>query len=301
MRPRSARARTAPERARAADRRLPARRAGPDRLPASDWLWALREAGRTLPTADLDYGDPRGSRVLREVVAGYLRRVRAAAADPERIVVCSGYAQGLGLALESLAGAGCESWRTRTRAPRHGDGGRGRRGSDGGARPGRRAGHRRTSAGGDRGTGRRRHPRPPVAHRRRPRARTPARADRVGDAADAYVVEDDYDAEFRYDREPVGALQGLAADRVVSIGTVSKSLAPALRIGWLLCPPALTAPITATSCAPTAAPRPSTSSPSPASSSPAATTAICGACARPTRPGVRPWSRPSPPTPRRSG
>ncbi|MFJ1554537.1 aminotransferase class I/II-fold pyridoxal phosphate-dependent enzyme [Streptomyces mirabilis] len=45
---------------------------------------------------------------------------------------------------------------------------------------------------------------------------------------------------------PVGALQGLAADRVVSIGTVSKSLAPALRIGWLLCPPALTAPITAT-------------------------------------------------------
>lgn len=57
---------------------------------------------------------------------------------------------------------------------------------------------------------------------------------------DAVVIEDDYDAEFRYDREPVGALQGLAADRVISIGTVSKSLAPALRIGWMLCPPALT-------------------------------------------------------------
>lgn len=56
---------------------------------------------------------------------------------------------------------------------------------------------------------------------------------------DGYVIEDDYDAEFRYDREPVGALQGLAADRVISIGTVSKSLAPALRLGWLLCPPAL--------------------------------------------------------------
>ncbi|MEV5145860.1 PLP-dependent aminotransferase family protein [Streptomyces sp. NPDC052727] len=61
---------------------------------------------------------------------------------------------------------------------------------------------------------------------------------------DAYVIEDDYDAEFRYDGEPVGALQGLAADRVVSIGTVSKSLAPALRIGWLLSPPALTAQVT---------------------------------------------------------
>jgi GntR family transcriptional regulator/MocR family aminotransferase len=61
---------------------------------------------------------------------------------------------------------------------------------------------------------------------------------------DAYVIEDDYDAEFRYDREPVGALQGLAADRVISLGTVSKSLAPALRIGWLLCPPALTAAVT---------------------------------------------------------
>jgi len=56
---------------------------------------------------------------------------------------------------------------------------------------------------------------------------------------DAFVIEDDYDAEFRYDREPVGSLQGLAADRVVAIGTVSKSLAPALRLGWLLCPPAL--------------------------------------------------------------
>ncbi|MFJ5213718.1 PLP-dependent aminotransferase family protein [Streptomyces sp. NPDC088354] len=56
---------------------------------------------------------------------------------------------------------------------------------------------------------------------------------------DAFVVEDDYDAEFRYDREPVGSLQGLAADRVVALGTVSKSLAPALRLGWLLCPPAL--------------------------------------------------------------
>ena len=56
---------------------------------------------------------------------------------------------------------------------------------------------------------------------------------------DATIIEDDYDAEFRYDREPVGCLQGLAADRVISIGTVSKSLAPSLRLGWMVCPPAL--------------------------------------------------------------
>ena len=58
-------------------------------------------------------------------------------------------------------------------------------------------------------------------------------------STDAIIIEDDYDAEFRYDREGVGALQGVAADRVISLGTVSKSLAPALRLGWMLCPPDL--------------------------------------------------------------
>ncbi len=56
---------------------------------------------------------------------------------------------------------------------------------------------------------------------------------------DAVVLEDDYDAEFRYDRDPVGTLQGLAPDHVVALGTVSKSLAPALRLGWAVLPPHL--------------------------------------------------------------
>jgi GntR family transcriptional regulator/MocR family aminotransferase len=56
----------------------------------------------------------------------------------------------------------------------------------------------------------------------------------------ATIVEDDYDAEFRYDRQPVGSLQGLAPHRVVAMGSVSKSLAPAQRLGWIVAPPQLT-------------------------------------------------------------
>src|SRR5690606_29587542 len=60
--------------------------------------------------------------------------------------------------------------------------------------------------------------------------------------AGGLVVEDDYDAEFRYDRTPVGAVQGLAPDAVVYGGSVSKTLAPALRIGWLVLPERLVGP-----------------------------------------------------------
>ncbi|MFI8764060.1 PLP-dependent aminotransferase family protein [Streptomyces sp. NPDC053792] len=209
-------------------------------FPLADWLWATREAARAMPTSALGYGDPRGSADLREVLAGYLRRVRAAAADPERIVICSGYAQGLGLALRALAGTG-------VRTVAYED-------------PGSPA----TVSAAASGAGMSAVP-VPVDERGidvRALAATGARAVVVTPAhqwptgvalaperrlaliewarsRDAVIVEDDYDAEFRYDRGPVGALQGLAADRVISLGTVSKSLAPALRIGWMLCPAAL--------------------------------------------------------------
>jgi GntR family transcriptional regulator/MocR family aminotransferase len=58
-------------------------------------------------------------------------------------------------------------------------------------------------------------------------------------AAQGYVVEDDYDGEFRYDRQPVGSLQAMDADRAVYVGTASKSLAPALRLAWMVLPPSL--------------------------------------------------------------
>jgi GntR family transcriptional regulator/MocR family aminotransferase len=83
-------------------------------FPRGDWAWATREACDRVATADLDYGDPRGSAVLRRVVAAYLRRVRAAAADHEHIVVCTGFAQGLNLVLRALSqlGVGAPRWRT---------------------------------------------------------------------------------------------------------------------------------------------------------------------------------------------
>jgi GntR family transcriptional regulator / MocR family aminotransferase len=56
------------------------------------------------------------------------------------------------------------------------------------------------------------------------------------DEVDGVILEDDYDAEFRYDRQPVGSLQGLAPERVIALGSVSKTLAPAIRIGWILAP-----------------------------------------------------------------
>jgi GntR family transcriptional regulator/MocR family aminotransferase len=60
-----------------------------------------------------------------------------------------------------------------------------------------------------------------------------------------YVIEDDYDSEFRYDKEPVGALQGLAPDQVFLLGTASKALAPAVRLGWIHAPSALASAVAA--------------------------------------------------------
>jgi len=214
-------------------------------FPRADWLWAQRESCRAAPSAAFDYGDPRGSAVLRDVLAGYLRRVRAAAADPERIVVCAGFAQGVGIALRVLARAGVR--RVAFEDPGYGEG---------------------TTIAAAVQAGMQTVPVPvdadgiDVAALAASGARavvvTPAHQWPTGvvltaerrhalvrwaGAHDGYVIEDDYDAEFRYDREPVGALQGLAPDRVIALGTASKSLAPAIRFGWILCPVDLAEPI----------------------------------------------------------
>jgi quercetin dioxygenase-like cupin family protein len=60
---------------------------------------------------------------------------------------------------------------------------------------------------------------------------------------DGFIVEDDYDGEFRYDQQPVGAMQARAPDRIVFAGSTSKTLAPGMRLGWLVVPPALRVPL----------------------------------------------------------
>ena len=208
-------------------------------FPRRDWLWALREAAREAPTGAFGYGDPRGSAALREVLAAYLRRVRGAVADPERLVICSGFAQGLNLILRALARQGVR----RVAVEDPGD-------LDQpaiAARAGLQAVPVRVDQEGV-----------DVASLAASDARavvlTPAHQSPTGvvlaaqrrqaliawaNDRDATIIEDDYDAEFRYDREPVGAVQGLAPDRVALLGTVSKSLAPAMRLGWIVCPAAL--------------------------------------------------------------
>jgi GntR family transcriptional regulator/MocR family aminotransferase len=209
-------------------------------FPRTDWSWAQREVCRRTPTAAFDYGDPHGSLVFREVLAGYLRRVRAADADPQRIVACTGFAQGLNLVLRALADAGLRrvafedpgyslTARTATAAA----------GAEAIPVPVDQDG---VDVAALAATGARAVVLTPAHQWPTGVVLAPGRRHELiswAASQDAIIVEDDYDAEFRYDREPVGALQGLAPDRVVSIGTVSKSLAPAVRLGWILPPPAL--------------------------------------------------------------
>src|SRR5215467_6075815 len=204
-------------------------------FPRGDWVWAMREAYQSVATAELDYGDPRGSAALREVLAAYLRRVRAAAAIGEDLVVCTGFAQGLNLVLQVLGRLGVG--RVAFEEPGYGDDE-----TSTSVRSAALAGAPAVRVpvddlGAD------------VAALAASEARavvvTPAHQSPTGvvlaaarrhalaewaSRHDAYIVEDDYDSEFRYDREPVGVLQGIAPDRVFTLGTVSKSLAPAVRL-----------------------------------------------------------------------
>jgi GntR family transcriptional regulator / MocR family aminotransferase len=212
--------------------------------PVREWLWALGEAGRAASPTLAGYHDPRGSAELRRVVAGYLSRVRGARAQEENVVICSGFTQGAALALAVLAARGAR--RIGVEDPGHPDIGD----------IVTRAGLEPVAIGMDAEgidvaalaasgvdaavlTPAHQTPTGVVLSSRR-------RSALVEWASGGHVlIEDDYDAEFRYDRTPIGSLQGLIPHQVVSIGSVSKSLAPSLRLGWMLCPPDLTGAVAA--------------------------------------------------------
>ncbi len=207
-------------------------------FPRRMWLRAMRETLATAPSASLGYPDARGAAELRRALAGHLRRVRGVVADPQSIVVCSGVAQALVLLARALGsphvamedpglpvhGAILRAHGARTSALPV---------DELGARVPELDRIAAVEGGLDAAFVTPAH-QSPTGVALAPERRA-ALLEWAG-ASGGLVIEDDYDAEFRYDRAPLGALQGLAPDRVIYLGTASKTLAPALRLGWMVLP-----------------------------------------------------------------
>jgi GntR family transcriptional regulator/MocR family aminotransferase len=205
-------------------------------VPLTAWSWAVAEATRTLPTAELGDEDPAGSRHLRAVVTAYHRRVRSGCAVAEDAVVVSGFRQGLAFALATLARHGIQRIALEDPGPREQDVIARRAGLDAVPVPVDAHG---LDVGRLRETGARAVLVTPAHQCPTGVALGPSRRrDLIAWAGevDGVILEDDYDAEFRYDRQPVGSLQGLDPARVIALGSVSKTLAPAIRLGWVLAP-----------------------------------------------------------------
>jgi GntR family transcriptional regulator/MocR family aminotransferase len=206
-------------------------------FPRSAWLRAERSALAGLSASDLGYGDPRGTPALRHAIANWLARNRAIRVDPNDILIVAGTAQTLSLLGQVLRDHGISAVAV----------------EDPGSLGARQHLHNQ------------RLDTPPV-----PVDSQGVRVDVLRDVAaravlltpahqfptgvvlsgarrrelmawasesDGLIIEDDYDAEHRYDRPPVPALRSVLPDHVCYAGSVSKLLAPALRIGWVLVPP----------------------------------------------------------------
>jgi GntR family transcriptional regulator/MocR family aminotransferase len=212
-------------------------RADGSQFPRAAWLRSMRRVLTEASAEDFGYVRGRGAPPLQHALAVYLNRVRGASARPDRIVICNGYAQGIGLIIHTLRKAGAK--RLAVEDPC----------ADDDAVPvARNAGMEvigvpvgedgisvealeRIDADALVLTPSHQWPTGAVLS-----AEARAAVLRWAQRRGALIVEDDYDAEYRYDRAPIGAMQGLAPEHVVYAGTASKTLAPGLRLGWLVAP-----------------------------------------------------------------
>jgi GntR family transcriptional regulator / MocR family aminotransferase len=212
-------------------------------FPRRGWIRAIDRAMATAPDAALDYGDHRGRIELRLALSTYLGRVRGVRIDPGRIVVTQGVTQALDLLCRVLVARGATTMAMETPSPPELQ------------QTVRQTGLRLVGCPvDDRGL--------ETAELSRLRVDavyvTPAHQWPTGavmaperrisllkwaEATGALVIEDDYDAEFRYDRTAVGAVQGLDPSRVAHVGTASKVLAPGVRLGWVSLPDDLVAEV----------------------------------------------------------
>ncbi len=204
-------------------------------FPQAAWLRAERAVLGRASRADLAYGDPRGAPALRSELAGWLARVRGVRTEASDIVIVSGVAQSIALVAQTLTSAGSTEIAVED--------------------PGSLGAQQALEYWGQRTV-----PVPVDAHglQTSELARTGVQAAFLTPAHQfptgvvlsperrrellswagrgGLVLEDDYDAEHRYDRAPVPALQASAPDQVVYTGSTSKTLAPGLRLGWLVAP-----------------------------------------------------------------
>jgi GntR family transcriptional regulator / MocR family aminotransferase len=212
-------------------------------FPRAAWLASARRALTNAPTSALRVGDPRGRPELRDALAEYLARVRGVRTSPESIVICSGVRHGVELLARVFRGKGPMAveayglfvFRDALAA------------MDAPTVPIGLDGRGAVVADLDRLDT------PavlltPAHHNPHGMPLHPARRSSVIEWAHrtgGYVLDDDYDGEFRYDRQPVGALQALSPDRVVYLGSTSKSLLQTLRLGWIALPDDLIDPVVA--------------------------------------------------------
>jgi len=211
-------------------------------FPRRQWAAALVAAVRDAPAAALDYGDPRGRLVLRERLADELGRTRGVICEPDQVIVVQGTTQGIDLVLRGLRDTGAT--RIAVEDPSLDRQHRQIRALDLQlvGHPVDREGLIVAGLEADAVIVSPAHQFPTGAVLSGARRRELLAWSRH---AGALIIEDDYDAEFRYDREPVRAVQGLDPERVIYAGTTSKTLAPALRIGWLVVPESLVEPLSA--------------------------------------------------------